>query len=503
MKNWIFLFLAGVLTVSGCQLDKPLKSRATVVMGTLADSDATTISLVRAEDHFAFKRFLSAQDTCQLDSTGLFALRATLNNSGFFYVCAENGYPLLPPLWLSPGDTLLVNGKKEDSQTINYEGPCGAVYSFFTEWYQILKLDSSQQKKYDRVFAMQPDTFLQYIRDRMEKGEKALATYSTGAQTCLPMEELANRYMNYDVGNLFFKYLQYHNYYANDTFLYYAADSTFYSILQNIPTHPDSFFFLIPCNQYVEGKLTDLYEKSFQNLPDSVRYANELSLKLQLIREHFSGLERDLALLSLANGFSFALSNPDFFDHAEAIKVFFQKNAVNQVNYQKYLTLLASFENLRPGAPAPTLQLPDIQGNTRALEEMTGKVVYLDFWGTWCYPCLQEMPHSLQLQKKFEGKAVEFVFVALEYGAEDIERWKKFVLGEEALSYAPFLEKMAWPGVHLLSEKQFNNPALKPWLINYAPTYVLIDKTGSIVRGRAPRPSDPEIETLLTDLLSE
>ena len=161
-----------------------------------------------------------------------------------------------------------------------------------------------------------------------------------------------------------------------------------------------------------------------------------------------------------------------------------------------------NIDKLRPGSPAPDIALPDIVGDTVRLSDHLGKVLYIDFWGTWCYPCLQEFPHSLELQAKFVGDPVEFIFVGLESGEDQISTWKEFILGERSLSYAPFLEQRRYPGIHLLSEGQFSNPALSPYMLRMAPTYVLIDRQGRIVSAQAPRPSDDHTEELIRDALS-
>jgi hypothetical protein len=114
------------------------------------------------------------------------------------------------------------------------------------------------------------------------------------------------------------------------------------------------------------------------------------------------------------------------------------------------------------------------------------------------------MPHSLELEEKFGEKDVAFVYIALEYAEKEIDRWRTFVTGQQGLDYAPFLEQREYPGVHLVAEKQFNNPAIRPYLVNYAPTYVLIDQEGKIVKPRAPRPSsEEEIEELIHSLLTK
>jgi thiol-disulfide isomerase/thioredoxin len=68
----------------------------------------------------------------------------------------------------------------------------------------------------------------------------------------------------------------------------------------------------------------------------------------------------------------------------------------------------ARYQHLIPleGKPAPELQLADWIGDSFTLEEMEGKVVVVDFWGTWCPPCRAAIPKNIDLAKKHEGDVV-------------------------------------------------------------------------------------------------
>src|SRR5437867_12994290 len=56
----------------------------------------------------------------------------------------------------------------------------------------------------------------------------------------------------------------------------------------------------------------------------------------------------------------------------------------------------AKYEPLVVGMTAPDFRLPDLQGKTQRLSDYRGKVVFLNFWATWCKPCKEEMP-SMQV----------------------------------------------------------------------------------------------------------
>jgi peroxiredoxin len=72
--------------------------------------------------------------------------------------------------------------------------------------------------------------------------------------------------------------------------------------------------------------------------------------------------------------------------------------------------------------PAPDFHLKDINGQEVSLTGMRGKVLLLNFWGTWCPPCRKEIPDLIRLDAAYHGKGVEIVGVALaeQGGAESL-----------------------------------------------------------------------------------
>lgn len=111
------------------------------------------------------------------------------------------------------------------------------------------------------------------------------------------------------------------------------------------------------------------------------------------------------------------------------------------------------------------------------LKRFKGKVIYIDFWGPWCAPYMQEMPASKDMQQYFKDKEVVFLFLA---NRTKDDSWKATIANKELT------------GEHLnLTDDQFNILS-SAFGIAGVPHYTLIDKKGDVILKKAPRPSEKE-----------
>jgi thiol-disulfide isomerase/thioredoxin len=103
-----------------------------------------------------------------------------------------------------------------------------------------------------------------------------------------------------------------------------------------------------------------------------------------------------------------------------------------------------------------------------------GKVIYLDFWATWCGPCRAEMPFAKKLKDTLKDKEVVYVYLC---GESPETNWKKLIDDLEIKGNHYFVNKNAW--------KELKNK----FGVSGIPHYVLIDKNGVVVDKKADRPS--------------
>src|SRR5574340_1504540 len=77
----------------------------------------------------------------------------------------------------------------------------------------------------------------------------------------------------------------------------------------------------------------------------------------------------------------------------------------------------------RPAVPAPQLKAQDLAGTERTLADYRGKVVLLNFWASWCPPCLREMPSMERLREKMAGRPLAIVALDSAEAPEEVSAY--------------------------------------------------------------------------------
>jgi len=75
------------------------------------------------------------------------------------------------------------------------------------------------------------------------------------------------------------------------------------------------------------------------------------------------------------------------------------------------------------GSQRPEFAATDLDGRLRNIKEWDGKLIFLNFWATWCPPCLKEIPEFIELQKTYGDQGFQIIGIAI----DDEDAVKKYV----------------------------------------------------------------------------
>lgn len=127
--------------------------------------------------------------------------------------------------------------------------------------------------------------------------------------------------------------------------------------------------------------------------------------------------------------------------------------------------------------------LSDLDGNPQPFAQWDGKVRVINYWATWCPPCIEEMPMFSRLQEQFGEKGVQFVGI----GMDEVDKMRAFVK-KTPVSY-PLLVGVTRPS---------ENPGLT---VRGMPYTVVLDRNGKVILSLYGGLKEGELDPLLTQLV--
>lgn len=128
--------------------------------------------------------------------------------------------------------------------------------------------------------------------------------------------------------------------------------------------------------------------------------------------------------------------------------------------------------NLSQGQPAPSFSLKDTNGKMVSLADLKGKLVYIDFWGVHCGPCVLDIKNNqAAVHEKYKNKEVVFVNICTD---ETESPWKKAIAD------------LKMTGINLIAQKKEGSAIVLDYNVISLPGYLLIGRDGKIISSKAP-----------------
>jgi thiol-disulfide isomerase/thioredoxin len=173
-----------------------------------------------------------------------------------------------------------------------------------------------------------------------------------------------------------------------------------------------------------------------------------------------------------------------------------------EIDSSNYFIYQEITRDIKPGHPALKMAYQNSNGEVITMNDLKGKVVFLDFWASYCAYCVSQIPELTKLQEKYPEIAVVRVSVD-----ERESAWRKATEKHAIKGYNLWAKGMTAPAstytldMFYFEASEANGLPATFELSNPIPGYVLIDQSGNLVANWAPEPGTLELDKMITDLL--
>ncbi len=415
-------------------------------------------------------------------------ITATRQEDGSFTFEVQPEFPVMASItlgdrrmnvFLEKGNDLQIMADMADLEnSVVFEGDLANENKFLELYSSSYEAVYNRQGFMAKMRETQPDEFTQFANTAMDDVMTAMEDFHAAN----PMGKTFRDYFTTD-----FKYQVYNHMLTYPMYLEYFFDA------EEIPEIPEDYYaFLDDAVDFTREKLMVGSASSFHSTyiqyylsENEERVSEDMSYPEMIMWVAEDAFEGDARKYTEAFGINFQFNHGDFHTAVENYETFKQSNDWELLN-DMLATTYANASKVAPGAKAPEIALTDINGDEVALSDFRGKVVYLDFWASWCGPCMREMPFAKELKSRFEGEEdLVFLYVSVD---DDEQAWRRTV------------EQHDIKGVHL-NVKGMRHDVAQSYNVQGVPSFFLIDREGIIHDNNPSRPSGETIDEELNALL--
>ena len=150
----------------------------------------------------------------------------------------------------------------------------------------------------------------------------------------------------------------------------------------------------------------------------------------------------------------------------EDISRVFSPEIRNSIYVQQIDDYINTLKKVDIGQPFSDIALPDTTGQIRKLSDLTGKLILIDFWASWCGPCRRENPNVVSLYNEYKNNNFEIFGVSLD---ENKQKWEKAIVDD----------RLTW--YHVSDLRGWGSKGAKLYGVRSIPHTVLIDDKGKII----------------------
>tara|TARA_B100000809_G_C15139148_1_gene532132 strand:- start:6811 stop:8175 length:1365 start_codon:yes stop_codon:yes gene_type:complete len=454
MKNLLLLLVT--ISIFSCQ--KEVKPTYVIFNGTVenSNSDSAKISGNDFEKVITITKTGSFSDTLKIDKEGYYSLRIGREST---------------PVYLIQGANVgLTLNAKEFDESLVYTGDMAAENNYLASKYLL----SEKELAFDKVYSLSEDEFIEEV-NKINASYTDLLKSSTGVSKNFTKKEIKE--LEYAHINNLENYEQYYQYLTKDT-SFKASESIYDSFKEFNFADNDAFENSNAYKRLLESHYGRVARDASSNSDKDIALAY-----LETVDSNFpNGMTKDALMFNYLR-YGMKANNA-----LEDVYNLYKNSNQNTENLSKVTSSYKVLSNLTPGKASPSFNYENFKGGKTSLEDLNGKIVYVDVWATWCGPCLREIPSLKILEADYHDKKIAFVSLSIDE-KKDYDKWRTMVTEKE-------LE-----GIQLMANNDWKSKFVTDYGIKGIPRFIIIDTEGNIVNSDAPRPSNPDIRKAFDELL--
>ena len=256
----------------------------------------------------------------------------------------------------------------------------------------------------------------------------------------------------------------------------FRKDSEYQGMLAQVdindPKYRDEFFL----NSYIYNMMTHDVKKEGEVTEETLEY-------IDLVWKNIPRIENRRQMIG---ALSFSAFLPEKKIDAQRLWDAVQRLGDEQLN-NMFKEVIAEKLLVAKGKKCPDFTFNDMDGKQHHISEFFGKVLYLDYWATWCHPCVWEIPFFEKLYQEYKNdERIQFISFSLD---DNVEKWKAKVKKDNP-EWAQFI--LTKSDQKFLQEKMG---------IAGIPRFIVLNADGTIAEGDALRPSDKNAKAMLENVL--
>jgi len=473
MRYHLLLFLAGLLIATTANAESTVK-----LHGKITNPISDSISVRYSESWVGYEPVTIG---AKLNKDGTFSLSFPLKYKYTFVTILHGtqGTEIAP----TPGDDLFLtlDGNNFDS-TLHYTGKGAEVANFMAAHMLTRSFSYVFGSRLQGASAGDPDSFYAKSHRSLQIEMDFLAAHGAGLPESFKDYWKKNFQYELYVGTL--NYPMFHEVQKQHTYSISKFDSADFIPVQAVPAAFDDAFL---DNAGYRRYITQYYYEQLnaQARLKGLTLSNDNCEDLALVIKNMPRRSAEVFEASQIYMYMKVYTYPELYTKLTAFKKRYPKS--------EYLSLLdeklAFKKKISTGNMAMDFDINTVDGKHMKLSDLKGKVVYVDFWASWCGPCMGEMPYAKKIEEKYKGKDVIFLYVSID---ADEASWKKK------------MNELQLDGIHMRDgDGGWNGTVATMYGVQGVPSYFLIDKKGQYAVDATPRPSATDDLTADIDKLLE